>query len=112
MRKLLAFGLLPAAAVVLTGCDGFIFEDEGDCDPYYKVRFRYDRNLKFADAFAAEVDEVTLYVADAATGRIVWQKHESGNALKQAGYLMDVDVRQLHAGGMVRRGSPHVVWRG
>ncbi len=27
------------------------------------------------------------------TGRIVWQKHESGNALKQAGYLMDVDVR-------------------
>lgn len=93
MRKLLAFGLLPATAVVLTGCDGFIFEDEGDCDPYYKVRFRYDRNLKFADAFAAEVDEVTLYVADAATGRIVWQKHESGNALKQAGYLMDVDVR-------------------
>jgi len=59
MRKLLAFGLLPAAAVVLTGCDGFIFEDEGDCDPYYKVRFRYDRNLKFADAFAAEVDEIS-----------------------------------------------------
>lgn len=77
----------------LASCDGLIYDDEGDCDPYYKVQFIYDTNLKFTDAFSAEVNEVTLYVIDSATGRIVWQRHESGDALRQAGYLMDVDVQ-------------------
>lgn len=81
------------ALATLTGCDGLIYDDEGDCDPYYKVQFIYDTNLKFTDAFAAEVNEVTLYVIDSATGEIIWQRHESGEALRQAGYLMDVDVQ-------------------
>ena len=60
-----------------------IYDEEGDCDPHYKVRFVYDRNLKYTDAFAAEVDEVTLYIVDT-DGTIVWQKHEAGDELKQA----------------------------
>ncbi|MCM1256218.1 MAG: FimB/Mfa2 family fimbrial subunit [Duncaniella sp.] len=76
----------------LTGCNGLIYDDEGDCDPYFKVRFRYDYNMKFADAFSAEVEEVSLYVIDDNTGRVVWSQHESGEVLKQDGYLMDVDV--------------------
>ena len=55
-----------------------IYDDEGDCDPHYKVKFRYDMNMKFADAFSNEVNAVTLYVVDESTGRIVWQKRESG----------------------------------
>lgn len=89
----LALCLTALTATVLTSsCDSFIYEDEGDCDPYYKVRFVYDMNLKFADAFPQEVNSVTLYVADAATGAIVWSKHESGEALRSANYVMDVDV--------------------
>ena len=57
--------MLPVLALAtLASCDSFIYEDEGDCDPYYKVRFVYDRNLKYSDAFAAEVNEVTLYIVD------------------------------------------------
>lgn len=81
---LFAFGLM--------SCDSFIFDDEGDCDPYYKVRFVYDMNMKFADAFANEVKDVTLYVIDDRTGRVVLTKHESGDALSQPGYMMDVEV--------------------
>lgn len=87
----LFFGIL--AAIALTSCDGFIYEDEGDCDPYYKVRFRFERNLKFTDAFAAEVNAVTLYVVDDATGKIVWSKREDGEAVRSEGYLMDVPVQ-------------------
>lgn len=83
--------ILVAAAASLAGCDSFIYDDEGDCDPYYKVRFVYDMNMKFADAFPQEVYEVTLYVVDYATGKIVWSHHESSEALRQDGYLMDVD---------------------
>lgn len=80
------------ALASLTGCNGLIYDDEGDCDPYYKVKFVYDTNLKFIDAFATEVSEVTLYVIDPATGNIVWQRHEEGEALRSGNYMMDVDV--------------------
>ena len=44
--------------------NGFIFEGEGDCGTYYRIRFKYDYNIKFADAFAGEVNSVALYVFD------------------------------------------------
>ena len=44
--------------------NGLIFEGEGDCGVYYRIRFRYDYNIKFADAFANEVNSVALYVFD------------------------------------------------
>lgn len=91
--------MLPAmlAALLLVSCDGLIYDDEGDCDPHYKVRFIYERNLKYTDAFAGEVDEVTLYITDA-DGRIVWQKHESGERLRSGSYLMDVDGPEITPG--------------
>lgn len=93
LRNIAMHVLAPAAATIgLAGCNGLIYDDQGDCDPYYKVRFVYDRNLKFSDAFPAEVHDVTLYVVDKATGTVVWQKHEDGEELRREGYLMDVDV--------------------
>lgn len=80
------------AGVALCGCNGFIYEDEGDCDPTYKVRFRYDMNMKFADAFPQEVNAVTLYVINEESGLVVWQKTESGEKLKADGYEMEVNV--------------------
>ena len=84
---------IAAGVCMLTGlasCDGMIYDGEGDCDPHYKVRFVYDRNLKYTDAFAAEVDEVTLYIADR-DGNVVWRKHEAGDALRSGSYMMDVE---------------------
>lgn len=91
-RKLLAAFAAISAMSALTACNGLIYNDEGDCDPYYKVRFRYDMNMKWADAFASEVNSVTLYVIDAETGKIVRTISESSDELKAEGYLMDVDV--------------------
>ena len=48
-------------ALTLLGCDSVIYDGEGDCSVNYRVKFRYDMNLKFADAFAREVESVTLY---------------------------------------------------
>ncbi|MDE7473480.1 MAG: FimB/Mfa2 family fimbrial subunit [Muribaculaceae bacterium] len=84
--------MVAISTVALTACDGMIYDDEGDCAPYYKVKFRYDMNMKFADAFPNEVNSVTLYAVDAATGRVVWQNHESGERLKADGYEMDLPV--------------------
>lgn len=90
-NRLFPITMLVASAMTFTGCNGLIYDDEGDCDPYYKVRFRFDYNLKKADAFAQEVNAVTLYVVEPATGNVVWRKTESSDVLKQEGYMMDID---------------------
>ncbi|MCD8291082.1 MAG: FimB/Mfa2 family fimbrial subunit [Prevotella sp.] len=87
------FGLLLSvvSCMALCSCDGMIYDGEGDCAVSYKVRFRYDYNMKYADAFAHEVSSVTLYLIDG-SGNVVWQNTESGDALAEEGYTMDVDV--------------------
>lgn len=80
-----------AAVTTLASCDSLIYDDEGDCAPYYKVKFEYRYHLKQGDAFPHEVDAVTLYVIDA-KGDIVWQATESGERLAADGYAMDVNV--------------------
>lgn len=84
MLSLLSFCLIGVAC-------GVIYDDEGDCSVTYLVRFRYDWNMKFADAFANEVECVTLYLLDK-DGEIVWRKTEQGEALKSGDYAMAVDV--------------------
>lgn len=86
--KLLAMVL---ACGMTVSCDGLIFDGEGDCAVTYKVMFRYDMNMKFADAFHHEVNRVTLYVLGE-DGSVVWSKTESGEALAAEDYSMVVDV--------------------
>ncbi len=80
-----------AVSAGLSACDkSFVFDYEGDCDPNYRVRLRYDWNMKFSDAFPAEVDHVTLNVVDS-EGNIVHTHMESGDALKADGYEIVLD---------------------
>lgn len=76
----------------LCGCDSMIYNYEGDCDPEYKARFIFRYNMLDADAFQTQVTSVTLYLIDPSTGNIVWQRSESGDALKADGYTMDLDI--------------------
>ena len=78
------------ATMALTSCER-IYEYEGDCTAYYYVDFMYDRNMKFADAFATEVEAVRLYVFDD-EDKFVLQTSEQGDALKQDGYRMKLDL--------------------
>ncbi len=61
-RILLAWSVV-ATMLGMASCEsGLIFEGEGDCGVYYRIRFKYDYNIKFADAFAHEVNSIALYV--------------------------------------------------
>lgn len=42
--------VLSVGGLALPGCDSVIYDGEGDCSVNYRVKFRYDMNLKFADA--------------------------------------------------------------
>ncbi len=86
---------LCGVAACLTSCDNVIYDDEGNCS--YHVRFRYDYNMKWADAFPAEVTGVTLYAIDQ-QGKIAYSAKASGDALQSEGFQMDISSSDLQPG--------------
>lgn len=79
------------AGLAMTSCDGIIYDEEGDCEVTYQVKFRYDMNMKFADAFAHEVKSVKLYAFDAATQQLVWQSSEE-KVVNAENFVIEMDV--------------------
>ena len=77
--------------VLLSCSNNWLYEDEGDCSVYYRLRFRYDMNLKWADAFANEVSSVHLYAFDKA-GVLVWQREEQIDPSTAEDYSMLLDL--------------------
>ncbi len=99
LTRRLAVALMGAAALAgLWSCEK-IYDYEGDCDPHWQVKFIYDMNMNFADAFPGPmgVGSVHLYVFDAETHRLVLEKAETSGAEGfDMGYTMPVE--ELPAG--------------
>lgn len=85
-----AYKLLLAVATVLplASCHT-VWDDDDDCpvETEYRVKFKYDYNMLFADAFASQVHSVTLYAFDA-EGTLVFQQTDRGEMLAQPDYSM------------------------
>ena len=80
------------AGHVFTSCST-IFDYEGDCSYTYNVKFRYDKNMLYADAFAGNVTHVSLYAFDVETGLLAFAAKESGDALKDKDYTMQLELQ-------------------
>lgn len=81
---------LLAVLMACASCNGVIYDDEGDCTATYRLKFRYDRNMKYADAFQHEVKSVAVYAFDEDT--LVWQQTDKGDALAADGYSMPLNL--------------------
>ena len=93
LRRLSLF-VIAACALLLSSC-GMMESDSGqDCTTYRRVRFVFDMNMLFSDAFAHEVDSVTLYASDA-SGKVVYKKSEAVASIVSRGYM---DVNDLQPG--------------
>lgn len=86
--QMLTLALLACAT---SSCNSVLDFEEGDCSIEYRVRFKYDYNMKYANAFANEVKTVTLYAFDE-EGKFVYQRTEEGDILKADNYSMLVDI--------------------
>lgn len=91
--RLSRIALLLAFAAV--SCTSMIFDGEGDCSVHCQLKFKYDMNMKFADAFANAVPHVTVYLYDAQTGALVRKQVESGAALSRHDYIMEFEELPL-----------------
>ena len=82
-------------ALAAASCDRSLFDYEGDCEVHHIVRFRYDKNLQWADAFASEVNSVNLYVFDN-NGIFLQEYSGRGPALSTGDYY--IELKNLPAG--------------
>jgi hypothetical protein len=83
--------LLAITAGFMTSCNSVLDFDEGDCSYQYHVKFKYDYNMKYADAFHSLVSTVTLYAFDE-NGNLVDQTTDAGDQLKDENYSMTLNL--------------------
>ncbi len=83
---------------LLSSCNFLIYDYEGDCSVHYRVKFRYDMNMLYADAFAHSVKAVTLYVLDSENGDVLYKTSESGEALAKENYFIEIPEGALKPG--------------
>ena len=88
MKQNMIFCLI-ASMVLLTSCD--IYESLDPCPKGVSMRFVYDYNMEYADAFAEQVECLTLYIYDK-DGNYVQTRTETGVALQDKNYRMVIDL--------------------
>lgn len=81
-------GMLFAATLLLHSCTN-LHENLPECRLF--VKFKYDYNMLFADAFHTQVDKVELYVFDK-DGKFLFKQSEEGASLATGSYLMEVEI--------------------
>lgn len=92
-RKVAMSVLGMTAIAGLSSCESFYFE-EGDCDPKYYVKYVFDMNMEWADAFSSQVNSVELFIFNPENGNLVAHYTENDpKALETPGYLMPIDVK-------------------
>ena len=89
--RILCMGALALLASAATSCQS-IYDDGLDCDPKYYLRFVFDMNMEFADAFTKQVNSVDVWVFDKETRELVDHISESGDALKDNSFMVPLSV--------------------
>lgn len=84
----IAYVVIIVCPWMMTSCDSFN-EDLPECRLF--VKFKYDYNMLFVDAFHTQVDKVELYVFDT-NGKFLFKQAEEGALLGTGNYLMPVEL--------------------
>lgn len=79
-------------ALALSGCHNPVFDNEGDCEVTYGLRFVYDMNLDWADAFPTLVNGLDLYAFNS-NGVFVKEYTLTESEISQPGYTMTLDLQ-------------------
>lgn len=87
--KKITLALCLSLTAILGSC---IYEDEVPCP--CEVRFVYDYNMEFADAFPSQVDDIALFIFDA-DGRFISSFRDSGDHL-DADYRVPLQLQPGH----------------
>lgn len=91
-KKIFTSVAVIAVALLAGGCT-LVTDEPVKCPSYLKVRFKYDWNVKFGDAFAHEVKSVNVWAFDQ-QGKLVWSDAASGDQLKQEDFALETGLQE------------------
>lgn len=92
LSRIAGVAMTATLAAGLASCDSAIYDDLDPCEEGVELRFVYDYNMEYANAFYSQVDCLTLLVYDA-DGRYVTTRTEtSPERLADENYRMTVDL--------------------
>ena len=89
-NKALAIIAVGAAVSITTSCES-IYDDLDPCPQGVRLRFVYDYNMEFANAFPSQVDCLTVLFYDE-NGRYVTTRTNTTDELHDENYRMTVDL--------------------
>lgn len=88
----LAAAVLLGSALLQSGCESMVYDGTDCTGSYNLIRLTYDRNMKYADAFDAEVERVSLLAFRAADGALVKRiDMEADDLSRDNEVVLDVD---------------------
>lgn len=90
IKKISLIAAMATAVVSFSSCS-MINEDLPPCKRGVELRFIYDYNMEFANAFYSQVDCLTLLVYDE-DGNYITSRAETSDALKDENYRMVLDL--------------------
>lgn len=91
-NKLMMAAAALSVSLLSPGCS-MVTDDPVACPAQLRVRFEYDYNIKFADAFTNEVTSVNVWAFDA-DGRLVWSESAAGDALKDRNFYLESPLEE------------------
>ena len=91
-KSLFIKALCCTGLLTFMSCDkSFVYDYEGDCELNYKLKFVYDMNLKWADAFNSEVKSVRVYAFNT-EGTLVKEYMHNGSSLSDPEFAIDLEL--------------------
>ena len=90
IKKTFTMTMMAGAVIAFTGCDR-LHEDLQPCDQGLRIRFIYDYNMEFANAFMSQVDCLTVLFYDE-QGQYVTTRTNTTSDLKDENWRMDVNL--------------------
>lgn len=90
IRSVTAGALYAAAGIWLAGC-GMVNDDLQPCTVSYNMKFVYDYNMLYADAFPSSNAPVYVWGFDA-DGNLAWSGSDTHEALSKSGFSMPIDI--------------------
>lgn len=89
-RSIVAVALTVVGLSGLSSCSA-VYDDLDECPRGVQMRFVFDYNLEFANAFPRQVDCLTVYVFDS-EGKLVERRVETTEVLADEGWRMTFDL--------------------
>ena len=64
IKSIICTAIAAVQGIAFTACDSIIYNDLDPCPEGLRLRFVYDYNMEFANAFPNQVDCLTLFIYD------------------------------------------------